>query len=325
MAIQVNGTTVIDNSRNLTNIASVDATTVAALGAAGVGGSEFASSWASIGLPPPKDSHSIHYANNLWVLGMDGGNICTSTDGVTWSDAYQLPITTETRNVFYFNGNWFVTMRYGHILKSSTAAAGSWSQVFNAGMESFQWATDGSSTIKIGLDGSRQATSSNSGSSWSLVNNFNQMGGGAKAIAIAYGHGLWMSSGSTGNIIWTSPTGNAGSWTSRYAAGQSYCKAIASNGSISVAVGSSGEVSRSTNGTTWTSPKSATSEALRNVIWTGTHFVAVGDNGSIIISTDGDSWTGPVSGIGETINDVAYDGTDLIVSARTLGGFRYAG
>lgn len=38
MAIQVNGTTVIDNSRNLTNITSVDATTAAAIGNAGVGG-----------------------------------------------------------------------------------------------------------------------------------------------------------------------------------------------------------------------------------------------------------------------------------------------
>ena len=38
MAIQVNGTTVIDNSRQLTNISGVDATTVAALGTAGVGG-----------------------------------------------------------------------------------------------------------------------------------------------------------------------------------------------------------------------------------------------------------------------------------------------
>lgn len=37
MAIKVSGTTVIDDSRQLTNIASVDATTVAALGAAGVG------------------------------------------------------------------------------------------------------------------------------------------------------------------------------------------------------------------------------------------------------------------------------------------------
>jgi hypothetical protein len=40
MAIQVNGTTVIDNSRALSNIASIDATTVAALGAAGVGGAD---------------------------------------------------------------------------------------------------------------------------------------------------------------------------------------------------------------------------------------------------------------------------------------------
>jgi len=38
MAIQVNGTTVIDNSRALTNITSVDSTTVTALGSAGVGG-----------------------------------------------------------------------------------------------------------------------------------------------------------------------------------------------------------------------------------------------------------------------------------------------
>jgi|TARA_B110000902_G_scaffold59143_1_gene69357 hypothetical protein len=38
MAIKVNGTTVINDSRALTNIASVDATTVAAFGSAGVGG-----------------------------------------------------------------------------------------------------------------------------------------------------------------------------------------------------------------------------------------------------------------------------------------------
>lgn len=38
MAIQVSGTQVIGNSRELTNIASIDATTAAAIGAAGVGG-----------------------------------------------------------------------------------------------------------------------------------------------------------------------------------------------------------------------------------------------------------------------------------------------
>jgi len=39
MAIKVNGTTVINDSRQLQNVASLDATTVTAIGAAGVGGS----------------------------------------------------------------------------------------------------------------------------------------------------------------------------------------------------------------------------------------------------------------------------------------------
>ena len=40
MAIKVNGTTVINDSRQLQNVASLDATTVAAIGAAGVGGGD---------------------------------------------------------------------------------------------------------------------------------------------------------------------------------------------------------------------------------------------------------------------------------------------
>ena len=40
MAIKVNGTTVINDSRALSNIASLDATTVAAIGAAGIGGGD---------------------------------------------------------------------------------------------------------------------------------------------------------------------------------------------------------------------------------------------------------------------------------------------
>lgn len=67
MAIQVNGTTVIDNSRQLTNIASVDSTTVAALGAAGVGGGEIsfvaATSTLSGSFTKPADAYSI--TNNL--------------------------------------------------------------------------------------------------------------------------------------------------------------------------------------------------------------------------------------------------------------------
>lgn len=61
MAIKVNGTTVINDSRQLQNVASVDATTVAALGAAGVGGG--ANEWTNL-----PNTYSFNY-NMVW-----GGN-----------------------------------------------------------------------------------------------------------------------------------------------------------------------------------------------------------------------------------------------------------
>lgn len=85
MAIQVNGTTVIDNSRQLTNIASVDATTVAALGSAGVGGAPN-----YLVTPPDFTSPDATFSSNgtysrgstpadqlLWVYLVGGGGGAT--------------------------------------------------------------------------------------------------------------------------------------------------------------------------------------------------------------------------------------------------------
>jgi len=66
MAIQVNGTTVINDSRALTNIASVDATTVAALGAAGVGGG---GEWASAGSTVTTSWYNVTSGNNTVDTG----------------------------------------------------------------------------------------------------------------------------------------------------------------------------------------------------------------------------------------------------------------
>ena len=72
MAIKVNGTTVINDSRQLQNVASVDATTVAALGAAGVGGGHWENlsevtlggsvvSAVDITLPTGYDYHKVEF------------------------------------------------------------------------------------------------------------------------------------------------------------------------------------------------------------------------------------------------------------------------
>jgi hypothetical protein len=81
MAIQVGGTTVINNSRALSNIASVDATTAASITAAGVGGGSaiwFPSSWTS-----PSASYTssttwtkpaaVTDAHTVWFYMIGGG------------------------------------------------------------------------------------------------------------------------------------------------------------------------------------------------------------------------------------------------------------
>ena len=81
MAIKVNGTTVIDDSRALSNIASVDATTVAALENAGVGGGAFTeinpltsfSGVSSITLTLPS-AYSVHLVYFFDVDHNDPGN-----------------------------------------------------------------------------------------------------------------------------------------------------------------------------------------------------------------------------------------------------------
>jgi len=98
MAIKVNGTTVINDSRALSNIASVDATTVAAMGAAGVGGqttlvnSDVAVSQAATLLLPIEDYRINRYVLEglqtqhffgdimLWRMTNSSGSTITTTD-----------------------------------------------------------------------------------------------------------------------------------------------------------------------------------------------------------------------------------------------------
>ena len=113
MAIKVNGTTVINDSRALTNIASVDATTVAALGAAGVGGMHSViqtGSWSSsaqavsITFPTGYDVYIIHFhgfRTSAQYTGMRMQLLNTSNSRITSSTySYQ---QTANRGGSYFN------------------------------------------------------------------------------------------------------------------------------------------------------------------------------------------------------------------------------
>ncbi len=112
MAIKVNGTTVINDSRALQNVASVDATTASAIGAAGVGGSlEFLSetnitsdaSYIDISFPtgyrgfnialnqPFRTGTNEGTTSLLGVLKDSSGNLVTTQNSYTftqWDEPY---------------------------------------------------------------------------------------------------------------------------------------------------------------------------------------------------------------------------------------------
>ena len=124
MAIHVSGTEVISNSRALNNIASVDATTVAALGAAGVGGANFSdttvlnssfntwdaravaeASWnyghTFTGLPPSGTYATIRSYTSQKLVSLQGELNTTSTADSTFISNYSTtPGATEYSGYF---------------------------------------------------------------------------------------------------------------------------------------------------------------------------------------------------------------------------------
>jgi len=84
MAIKVNGTTVINDSRALSNIASVDATTATAIGAAGVGGaSTLISDSVSVGTGT---TFSISFSGSYraYRLILNGINSSSTYQALAW-------------------------------------------------------------------------------------------------------------------------------------------------------------------------------------------------------------------------------------------------
>jgi photosystem II stability/assembly factor-like uncharacterized protein len=86
-----------------------------------------------------------------------------------------------------------------------------------------------------------------------------------------------------------------------------------------VAVGNSGTILTSPDGSNWTSRTSNTSNLLEGIIYGNGQFIAVGNNGTILTSTDGATWNSSTvtpSGIlstTELLESISYDGSSKFV------------
>jgi len=104
-------------------------------------------------------------------------------------------------------------------------------------------------------------------------------------------------------------------WHLRYDLDHTLYNITYGNG-IFVAVGYSGTIYTSSNGSLWEERVSNTSMDLNGVAYGNGTFVVVGDHGTILISPDGSEWTArtPYSGTTESLNCVAY-GSGTFVAA----------
>ena len=92
-------------------------------------------------------------------------------------------------------------------------------------------------------------------------------------------------------------------WTAQTSGTTNNLRAFAIKPStIGVVVGYSGTILTTTDAITWTSRTSGTSNDINNVHYNSAGFVAVGDSGTLLTSSDGITWTDKTSNCGMTEN-----------------------
>jgi hypothetical protein len=91
---------------------------------------------------------------------------------------------------------------------------------------------------------------------------------------------------------------------------------------VFVAVGVSGQVLTSLDGTTWTKGNTGTYSRLLSVAYGKGLFVATGEDGVILTSPDGTTWTKENSGTGEWLHSVAFGDSLFVVVGENGKIFR---
>lgn len=331
MAIQVNGTEVISNSRALNNIASVDATTAAAITAAGVGGGSGVAgiTWSTVPSGASLNLKAIATdENGTWVVIGDDGLVLRSTnDGVSWSSV-STPAGTQSdfTSVEYGNGAWIIGIlavvgtHFMQCLRSTDGGA-TWSLVsHNMNRRVFNIATDGNGVWILAGDRQTIARSTNNGVSWSTITFGNDFQ--CRGIATD-GSGNWVVC--DGYYIRTRySTNNGVSWTLKdvgSGSGLHYAVATDSSGEW-VLTGTAGTF-RSTNLTTWTSvPQVFSAAPFYYDSDVGAYLMQTAAN-TITSSTDGYQ-TSSTSFAGITVNVVRGNNNGTFIGAGN-GGILYRG
>ena len=112
------------------------------------------------------------------------------------------------------------------------------------------------------------------------------------------------------------PTGSsvslAATWTSQTSGTANSLRAVTYGNSQYVAIGDSGTIITSPNGTTWTGQTSGTATSLSDVTYGNSLYAAVGGSGIILTSSNGTAWTSQTSGTAQGVNGITYGNSQYV-------------
>jgi hypothetical protein len=271
--------------------------------------------WTTV--PAWGELRSIVYGDSEFVVVGAGGIVLTSPNGATWT--IQTSGTTRELYSVAWGDNLFVAVGdSGTILTSSNGT--SW-KVYSAGtanwLHGVLWADNqfiavgGNGTVVTSPDGIAWTSRASGTTSDFLGITF----GGASGKFVAVG-------GYLSPAIFTSSNGIA--WAGVTTSATPYMlNEVAWNGTSFVAIGDSGAIITSADGSTWTSQVSGTTGTLADVIWAAGQFVIVGHEGigvfgPILTSPTGITWTARTSSTTQWLYGVTW-GNSLFVAVGTEG------
>tara|TARA_R110000803_G_scaffold2143_1_gene7181 strand:- start:295 stop:1290 length:996 start_codon:yes stop_codon:yes gene_type:complete len=318
MAIQVSGTQVIGNSRELTNIASIDATTAAAIGAGGVGAptGELWLGGQAVGEIAGTPAFNMTFANGRFMMCRNYGGVYWSTDGLNWNvGTYGSPYQ-KILDVAYISGNtWLAVGDTGTILRSTNNGT-NWSQLSDPTGGGFisGVASNGSRTVISVLASGGLRYSDNSGTSWTQVSGTSGWG----FDSIGYGNSRFMAVRRSAGFSYSD---NGSSFTnvsnSVVSGGTNFESSGPTYGDSRWMYGlSGGNILTSTNnGVSWTAVESGGNKHLRKCWFANGSWIMVGDGCTLLKSA---------SGTPHFVQIPPPFGTNIIYSGVAYGNGRWA-
>jgi hypothetical protein len=253
----------------------------------------------------PNPRTIAYNGTNQYIAVGSSGSILSSTDGANWTAQVAGSSSFSFDKVQYMNGNYLAMGGSGGNSLYTSSNGATWTARTSVGALSNAAAFGAGVYVVVGVGGS--VYSSSDVATWTL-----RTAGSTTFNDVIFANSLFVAVGNNGTV-YTSPDGIT--WTAQSAGGSSFFRVIYAN-SLFVAVGSI-TIYTSPDGVTWTSRASPVSSQFNDVTWNGSVFVAVGSSGGITSSPDGITWTARAAPASNFLTSISWSGSQFVVTNTT--------